>query len=379
MWTRVWVVAAAGTLASACADDVDTDQARRGALRTYYLAADEVAWDYAPGGNLAGEQFDDTAPIFLENVPCSEPGPANACRIGSVAIKALYRAYTDDTFTTLAPVPPGWEHLGALGPLIRAEVGDTVHIVFRNQTRVPSSVHVHGLRYAKDSEGAGYPDDSGPEGDVIAPGETYTYELEVPERAGPPPNGPSSTLWMYHSHVDETADTYAGLIGPIIVTRRGMAREDGTPRDVDRELITLFHVYNENVSHYLAENVATYTGLDDPERLEELVEDPEFEESNLKHSINGYLYANLPGLTTRLGERVRWYAMAMGTEVDLHTPHWHGATVLAGGMRTDVIALLPAEMMIADMVPDVAGTWLYHCHVNDHLDAGMIAVFRVDP
>jgi hephaestin len=30
--------------------------------------------------------------------------------------------------------------------------------------------------------------------------------------------------------------------------------------------------------------------------------------------------------------------MAMGTAVDLHTPHWYGNTVVANGMRTDVTA-----------------------------------------
>ena len=47
------------------------------------------------------------------------------------------------------------------------------------------------------------------------------------------------------------------------------------------------------------------------------------------------------------------------------------------GMRTDVLELLPMSMKVADMVPDVAGTWLYHCHVNDHIDAGMIALYHV--
>jgi hephaestin len=74
---------------------------------------------------------------------------------------------------------------------------------------------------------------------------------------------------------------------------------------------------------------------------------------------------------------VRWYLMSMGTEVDLHTPHWHGNTVLAMGMRTDVVALLPATMVVADMTPDDPGTWLYHCHVADHISAGMLARYVV--
>jgi FtsP/CotA-like multicopper oxidase with cupredoxin domain len=34
-------------------------------------------------------------------------------------------------------------------------------------------------------------------------------------------------------------------------------------------------------------------------------------------------------------------------------------------------------MQVADMVPDDVGTWLYHCHVNDHITAGMQALYTV--
>jgi hephaestin len=111
----------------------------------------------------------------------------------------------------------------------------------------------------------------------------------------------------------------------------------------------------------------------------------DFEESNLKHAINGFLWANFPlvngdqAMTMRRGERVRWYLLGMGTEVDLHTPHWHGQSLLWMGMRTDIIELLPASMKVADMIPDNPGLWLYHCHVNDHITAGMLALFRVLP
>jgi hephaestin len=30
------------------------------------------------------------------------------------------------------------------------------------------------------------------------------------------------------------------------------------------------------------------------------------------------------------------------------------------------------------MVPDNPGTWLFHCHVNDHILAGMLSRYRVD-
>jgi manganese oxidase len=41
--------------------------------------------------------------------------------------------------------------------------------------------------------------------------------------------------------------------------------------------------------------------------------------------------------------------------------------------------LLPATMQVADMTPDVQATWLYHCHVNDHITAGMQALYQVEP
>jgi hephaestin len=46
-------------------------------------------------------------------------------------------------------------------------------------------------------------------------------------------------------------------------------------------------------------------------------------------------------------------------------------------MRMDVVSLLPASMIVADMVPDDPGTWLFHCHVHDHITAGMMTRYRV--
>jgi len=340
-----------------------------GVTRTYYVAADEVLWNYAPTGSnqITGRPFGDTENVFMKQGPD---------RIGHVYRKALYREYTDATFTRLKPRGPLDEHLGVLGPVVRAEVGDTIKFVFKNNTRFPASIHPHGVFYDKASEGAPYADgttSSSQGDDGVAPGATYTYTWSVPERAGPGPMDGSSALWMYHSHIDEPGDTNAGLVGPIVITRKGMAKPDGSPADVDRELFTLFTVFDENASPYLDANIKQFTGS--PSTVKPA--DDEFIESNLMHSINGYSYGNLPGLTMKVGQRVRWYVIGMGTEVDLHTPHWHGNTVLINGMRTDVAELLPMSMKVADMVPDNVGTWLFHCHVNDHIVAGMQAMYTV--
>ncbi len=48
-------------------------------------------------------------------------------------------------------------------------------------------------------------------------------------------------------------------------------------------------------------------------------------------------------------------------------------------MRTDVTSLLTMGMIVADMVPDNPGKWLFHCHVRGHLIAGMQAHYSVLP
>jgi manganese oxidase len=339
-----------------------------GTTRTYYLSADRVVWDYAPTGRngITGQPFDEVADTYVR----SGPG-----RIGSRYVKCIYRGYTDATFKRLEQRKPADRYLGLLGPVIRAEVGDTIKVVFRNTCPFRASVHPHGVLYKKSSEGAPYND--GTRGadkadDAVPTGGRHTYTWQVPERAGPGPDDGSSVMWMYHSHTDEVSDTYAGLMGPIEITRRGMARADGSPNDVDREVFALFSVMNENASPFIEANVKRFAKAPRPH-----LDDDDFNESNLMHSVNGYVFGNQPMITLRKGERVRWYVMSMGTEVDLHTPHWHGNDVTVNGMRMDVISLLPASMVIADMVPDNPGIWLFHCHVNDHIRAGMLTRYRV--
>jgi|tagenome__1003787_1003787.scaffolds.fasta_scaffold20830792_1 FtsP/CotA-like multicopper oxidase with cupredoxin domain len=337
--------------------------------RTYYIAADEVNWNYAPLGRneIAGRPFNDDENVFVGQGPD---------RIGSTYRKALFRQYTDATFSRLQPKDARWEHTGLLGPTIRAEVGDTIKVVFRNNASRPYSMHPHGVRYAKDSEGAPYNDGTAgadKADDAVPPGQTVTYTWEVPVRSGPAEHDGQSVMWMYHSHTDEIKDTNSGLMGPMIVYPDGALRADGSVAGIDREFVAVFSVLDENQSHYLHDNIDRFAG--NPGSVDPA--DEGFEESNLMHSINGYVFGNGPVMTANRGERVRWYLMSMGTEVDLHTPHFHGNTVTTMGMRTDVLELLPASMKMADMVPDAPGTWLLHCHVNDHIAAGMSTRYRI--
>ena len=313
---------------------------RSGAVRPYFIAADEVVWDYAPSGRnqVSGEPF--TNP-FERMVAVPGKGA-----IGSKYKKTIYREYTDASFATLKPRSSDWEHLGFLGPLVRAEVGDTIKVLFKNNGKHPFSMHPHGVLYEKASEGAQYSDGTTMNRGTTPPGGTHSYEWQVPERAGPTEHEASTAMWMYHSHVDENLDVNAGLIGPMVIARRGAARPDATPSDVDREFVVGFVEMDENLSWHFDETINTLAVDPKSIRKTQNFAEPDYL-VNLKESLNGFIYGHLPLPTMKKGERVR------------------------------LVGLLPMGMLVADMVPDAAGTWLFHCHTGPHLLAGMVGKYVV--
>src|SRR5215469_3150898 len=336
--------------------------------RTYYIAADEVAWNYAPSemDHMTGKPYDERARLFVEN---------DAGHIGRIFKKAVYREYTDESFTNLKPREPKWEHLGIVGPVLRGEAGDTLKIVFKNNAHYPFSMHPHGVLYDQESDGV----------KGIPPGERFTYTWILDPRAAPKAGEPTSKLWLYHSHANERRDLASGLVGGIIVSAKGTVKTDGTPKDVDREFIAIFYTADENQSWYLTENISQY--IKDPKGFEKNTQflfrdidgervNMSFAGSNLRETINGYIFGNAPGFTMKQGERVRWYTAAMGS---LHTAHWHANTVMMDERATDVVPLMPAEMPTVDMVADNPGMWMFHCHIEPHLASGMYTHYMVEP
>ena len=375
----VFVAVLGGSAATAVAQ-------QSGQVRTYYIAADEIDWNYLPSGidGMTGTKPQGYAKLYTQS---------GSGYIGSVYRKAVYREYTDATFEHLKPRPADQAYLGIVGPIIHAEVGDTIKIVFRNNGTHPYSMHPHGVSYTAANEGSMY--DRGVamqsgDGNAVAPGDTYTYVWQVPERAGPGPSDPSSIVWPYHSHVDERRDVNSGLIGAIVVTRRGSAKPDGTPSDVDREFVTYLDYFDENHSWFLKDNIARFDGKQDPKKLYATApfdSSGEFDPfmgsgmpaANFKANMNGFQFANMPMPVMHRGERVRWYVLTIGEGLNFHTPHWHGNAVVWNGNRVDVLNIAPAQSLTADMVPDNPGIWLYHCHVSDHMEAGMVARYQVLP
>ena len=216
------------------------------------------------------------------------------------------------------------------GPLLHARVGDELRIHFKNMDTLhhaPHSMHFHGVEYSVASDGAFIPGFSGRGADVPF-GKTFTYHLT----AGPDSVG----VWPYHDHSPSMMDSIAGgMYGMLSI----LGRDEKPP---DREF--------EVVLAPMGKNFMTIDGR--------------------------AFVGNTPVFRAKVGDLVQWDVMAMGS--DFHTFHVHGHRWLTPGrIARDTQTVGPAESYRFRWREDAPGTWLYHCHVEDHMMRGMIGIFRV--
>ncbi|XP_057677093.1 ferroxidase HEPHL1 isoform X2 [Corythoichthys intestinalis] len=354
----------------------------------YFIAAEEIEWDYSPSREWELEKHHST----------SEDSPGNIFvekgknRIGSRYQKVVYKEYTDGSFTVEKKRNSNQEHLGILGPLIKSEVGEQIVVTFKNKARHPFSITAHGVK----TSGPSLAVDPGKYGQKYRKNFTFGGELNVtdtllsgymteevwnvPESSGPGDSDPNCISYAYYSDTNFIKDMYSGLLGPLVICKPGTLKGEGTDRrrlDIEKEFALFFMVHDENQSHYLKENIKKYLG-EDPDTF---IQDEDFEESNKMHGINGKLYGNLHGLVMTQGQKINWYLLGMGNEVDMHTVHFHAETFTYKTdrvHRADVFDLFPGTFQTVEMVAGNPGTWLLHCHVTDHIHAGMETTFTIN-
>ena len=162
--------------------------------RHYYIAAEDVTWDYAPSGHdlLTGEPL--PQPWLLKR-----EWP-----------KTRFIEYTDGTFTTKKPQP---EWLGILGPVIRAEVGDDVVVEFLNRSHLPSQYAPARLALRQEQRRYSlYSFWQRRSGSL--PEENTRITGSPLAASGPGPGQPSSIVWWYHAHVEPASRSMPGFSDP---------------------------------------------------------------------------------------------------------------------------------------------------------------------
>ncbi|KAF5904859.1 hephaestin-like protein 1 [Clarias magur] len=348
---------------SLCAGKTDSITPLNGTVRKYFIAAELIQWNYAPSGvdsltNMSLTDPESQSELYFRK---------NNGHLGGQYTKVAYKAYTDGTFTENIINDA---HLGILGPVLRAEVGDTIEVTFMNNADRNYSIQPHGLQYTKSSEGAQYEDGTEKNGSHVQPGESFNYTWHVQE--GPSDSDQACISYLYFSSSDPIRDTNSGLFGPLLVCRKGALSSNNTQKNVDKEFFLLFTMMDENLSWYLSQNIQKYgTNESDPENQE-------FQESNMMHVVNGYMYGNLPGLEMCKGDQVRWYVLGLGTNMDIHGVYFQENTFRKDGTTRDTLSVFPHTTVRVSMQPDTSGLFEVSCKVSNHYMGGMKQQYRVE-
>lgn len=292
-----------------------------GNVRTYYIAAEEVTWDYAPSG------WDNWLSVPIQHSPRADAADYNAFSIGTKWHKAVYRGYTDASFSQRSP-QPAWQ--GIQGPTIRAEVGDLVEILFVNRlTTHYASMHSMGLSYPKHDEGAVYQfANETVTGDAVPPnGGCWVYRWVVPDSAAPN-RGEPATMHGYHGYVSVQEDLNTGLLGPQITYQRGKMGET-TARF--HEFPVLLQGMDESKSAFAAVNARRegreHTTVDYPGVFSELrqygnesvwkpqmttlLSSTKFDDAPTFLAMNGHVLGNLPPFELAVGDEAIWFVYGM--------------------------------------------------------------------
>ncbi|KPP74504.1 coagulation factor VIII-like, partial [Scleropages formosus] len=344
-------------------DNLDL-RSTEGKYRSYYIAAEEIMWDYGltkPQQLFKPKEMRKGMRKYLPKYK-----------------KVVFRAYLDQDFKYPASRGELEEHLGIMGPVIKAEINDFLTVTFKNLASRPFSFHLHGV--FDRSQGQEFGETLG---EAVQPQEVRVYNWKITKRQGPSPRDFNCKAWTYYSTLNMASftvncakiekDINSGLIGPLIVCKPGTLNN----LDLDiQEFYLLFNVFDETKSWYFDENIKEF--CTPPCQFNK--DDPWLEIGNKFAAINGYVAETLPGLLVPQHHLVHWHLLNMGGDGEFHAVHFHGLPFTVRSdqeHRMGVYRLYPGVFGTVEMRPAMVGTWMVECSIGDHQLSGMRAKLLV--
>ncbi|MEV4676582.1 MULTISPECIES: multicopper oxidase family protein [Actinomadura] len=207
------------------------------------------------------------------------------------------------------------------GPTIRADVGDKVRIVVKNELPEPTSVHWHGIQLPNKMDGV-----PNVTQDSIKPGKTFAYEFPVTRIAD---------TW-YHSHYNGTKQVSSGLWGAI---QFGDVPTPHKEKVAQKQIIQI--------------QDAGVIGM----------------------TLNGKSFPATKPLKARVGDWVQVTYVNAGTMA--HPMHLHGVDQviiakdgfpLEQTYKADTVNVAPGERYTVLIHADQPGKWIWHCHIFPHAE-----------
>jgi FtsP/CotA-like multicopper oxidase with cupredoxin domain len=238
-------------------------------------------------------------------------------------------------------VVPAWAYNGMVpGPRIDLEVGDTVEIEFTNELPIGSDIHWHGIDIPNDQDGVAPITQ-----DLVTTGQTYTYRFTVTEPA----------ISMYHAHAHAHESVPNGLFGTLYV--------GDVPLPAGQ----------------------TISGIDIPADLELAQDIPMVlnDAGVIGLSLDGKSFPATAPVVVDLGD---WFRVTYYNEgLQVHPMHLHGTeqfVIAKDGepldhpYAADTVLIAPGERYTVLVHADNPGTWVWHCHILNHVEsnAGMFGM-----
>jgi FtsP/CotA-like multicopper oxidase with cupredoxin domain len=234
-----------------------------------------------------------------------------------------------------------WAYNGMVpGPRINLDVGDRVEVEITNQLPIGTDIHWHGIDVPNDQDGVAPITQK-----LVTTGETYTYRFTVTERA----------IGMYHAHAHAHASVPNGLFGTIYV--------GDLPLPAGR----------------------TVSGIEIPADLRVAQDLPMVlnDAGVIGLSLDGKSFPATAPVVASVGDWIRVTYFNEGLQV--HPMHLHGfeqIVVAKDGepldqpYAADTVLVAPGERYTVVFEADAAGTWVWHCHILNHVesDEGMFGM-----
>jgi FtsP/CotA-like multicopper oxidase with cupredoxin domain len=200
---------------------------------------------------------------------------------------------------------------------------------------------------------------------AVEPGQDFVYEF-VADPAG---------SRMYHSHTDVHNQVSLGLYGPLIVE----PREQDEDRAYDREYTIMLNEWDLELTPDVVLGTAPKGPRDSQLRGGELGAD--------LFLMNGRAHDAIPPVRLAEGERVLIRLMNLGNMPHpIHT-HGHSFKIVATDgnpvpqgleLTKDTVLIAPGERYDLELTGDNPGVWMFHCHIENHADNGMMSLIAYD-
>ncbi len=256
-------------------------------------------------------------------------------------------------------VTDAWTYNGQVpGPELRVREGDLVRVVLTNHLQVPTTIHWHGVELNYKMDGV-----PGVTQETVQPGQTFTYEFIAT---------PAGTR-MYHSHQDTNAQLELGLFGALIIEPR-----NGPTYDLERTIILRERALD--FTPEVAQGTQTVRSADSGNGRGGALQYDLF-------LMDGKAGAAIPPIRVKPNQRVLLRLINLGNLVHSMHLHGHTFTIVAtdgnpvppgGRLRKDTVLIGPGERYDVEVVTNNPGVWMFHCHMPNHGENGMMTMMQYD-